>query len=227
MSAFRDVKADSSTPTDGIHRCDTVPPPDGESDAYNAATKVGPSDLIAQLMAQAEAMVEKAHSSLPPVSGDRARAGGPLAARRAEPPGDPPAELVPPAPPIARVYDDQDDDGGDMLDPTSLFGQTQSGATVLLDVSIANVMDGLARGAKVTSRPPAAPRAGFASPLAPPPLAPALAPEAQFAQLDADDSEESAEGVLGGANGAKLIASAVLALFVTAAIAYYLFANAG
>src|SRR3954449_918992 len=64
-------RTDSSTPEDGIHKCDTVPPPDGEADAYNAPTKIGDMarGVVDQLMAQAEAMTGQ--ESLPPKSGER------------------------------------------------------------------------------------------------------------------------------------------------------------
>lgn len=45
---------------DGIYRVDTVPPPQGESDAYNAPTRVGPmaSALVEEMLAQGRREME-------------------------------------------------------------------------------------------------------------------------------------------------------------------------
>ena len=62
MAAARKDDDDS----DGaIHRMDTLPPPEGEDDAYSAATKVGPMarSMVEAMMAKAQ--VDE-NSSLPP-----------------------------------------------------------------------------------------------------------------------------------------------------------------
>lgn len=86
---------------DGIHRMDTVPPPDGEGDAYNAATRVGPmADAVVKEMMHAAGLkaaemseraagkakaAGKASTSTPPVAAaapaveERASSTGPVA----------------------------------------------------------------------------------------------------------------------------------------------------
>lgn len=73
---------------DAIHRIDTVPPPDGEDDAYSAETKVGPLSraMVQELMDAAE-IGANAPVTIPPASGMRAR----------------PAKLAPVIPPPPRV----------------------------------------------------------------------------------------------------------------------------
>src|SRR5687767_12438894 len=48
--------SDDDDEKDGIYRVQTVPPPDGSSDVYNAPTKVGPmaTSVIQELIEQAQ-----------------------------------------------------------------------------------------------------------------------------------------------------------------------------
>ncbi len=58
-------KQDDDDSDGAIHRMDTLPPPEGEDDAYSAATKVGPMarSMVEAMMAKAQ--VDE-NSSLPP-----------------------------------------------------------------------------------------------------------------------------------------------------------------
>ena len=65
----------STNDDDGIYRVDTVPPPPGEGDAYNAPTRIGPmagaivEELLAQSKRDEEQQAAKArseHSTAPP-----------------------------------------------------------------------------------------------------------------------------------------------------------------
>ena len=73
---------------DTIYKIDTVPPPDGEDDAYSAETKVGPLSraMVKELMDAAESGANTP-VTIPPASGMRAR----------------PAKVVPRIPPPPRV----------------------------------------------------------------------------------------------------------------------------
>ena len=89
---------------EAIHKMETIPPPEGEDDAYSAATKIGPMarGLVEALMAKAQA--EENGSLAPPVSATRSM-------------------VIPkpaPLPAVQRVYDELED--GDAFDPTALFG---------------------------------------------------------------------------------------------------------
>lgn len=89
---------------EAIHKMETIPPPEGEDDAYSAATKIGPMarGLVEALMAKAQA--EENGSLAPPVSATRS-----MVIPK-------PAQV----PALQRVYDELDD--GDAFDPTALFG---------------------------------------------------------------------------------------------------------
>jgi len=206
-SSGSSVSSDSSTPGDGIHKCDTVPPPEGEADAYNAPTRIGPMahGLIEQLMAQAEAMTGTGRETAPPKSGER-----PLAARKPLPSG-PPIVMAPPPAAIPRVYDAQDDgDDGDQLDPTSMFNQShQSGATKLLE--IAPTAPNAPVAASVTSSAP--PAAATSSP--PPVGTPSIA-----AQLDA--YRASTRAARDGSDAKLLIVTCVIVTLGLAAL-YFIF----
>jgi hypothetical protein len=58
----------SSNDDDGIYRVDTVPPPQGESDVYNAPTKVGPmaGAIVEEIVAQARREAEQAAAASRP-----------------------------------------------------------------------------------------------------------------------------------------------------------------
>jgi hypothetical protein len=116
---------DASTPGDGIHKCDTVPPPAGEDSAYDAPTKVGELGLVQQLMAQAEGM--RFDTAPPPKSGERPLTTPKPKAIASEPPV---VEVIPPPAAIPRIYDASDDG-----DESNAGQPQQSGATKLLDVS--------------------------------------------------------------------------------------------
>lgn len=126
-SSVSDSRTDASTPSEGIHRCDTVPPPDGEDDPYSAPTKVGVL-TARQLMANAAAEIAGQVDAGPPKSGER-----PLRPRKPAA-SEAPVVVAPEVTAIPRLYDDSgfDGDNGDLLDPTSLFGPAQSVATMLL-----------------------------------------------------------------------------------------------
>lgn len=156
---------DASTPGEGIHKCDTVPPPEGEDDAYSAPTKIGPLALVEQLMAQAEGMAGRFDSAPPPKSGER-----PLAARKPHT-TDPPAFVIPPPAAIPRMYDE---DEGDQLDPTSMSDHPQqSGGTKLIEVDVPK-----AAATVTSSAPPADVRTSE-----PPALASSPAPASHEAYL--------------------------------------------
>lgn len=129
---------DASTPGDGIHRCDTVPPPEGEADAYNAPTKVGPMarGQIERLMAQSEVAEPTPKEDGAPRSGQRTalREAAAVAAS---------VVAVPVPAAIPRIYADDDDD--------DLQGPRQSGQTQLLEVKVAKRAE-----ASVSSAPPPA-----------------------------------------------------------------------
>jgi len=230
MSAARNVTDDSSTPTDSIHKCDTVPPPDGEDDAYNAPTKMSPMarGLVEQLMAQAEAMVATGtfESAPPPKSGERA-----LKARRGDG-SQAPALIIPPPAAIPRVYDDIDDadDEGNRLDPTSLVVPNltgQSGGTKLLDITESSVREAYPRPASAPASVPVhAPAADVADALeaAPAPVqasAPSVRPLVFAPLLDISSFEEEPAKL---SSAAQLVISlgAIVAVLSLVALAVYL-----
>lgn len=90
---------------DQIHRVDTVPPPDGEGDAYSAATKVGPmaEAVVKEMMhaAGVKAAELKARSDKKPeTAGGGARAASDSA--KPAPPSAPPRPSAP-RPPAPQV----------------------------------------------------------------------------------------------------------------------------
>jgi hypothetical protein len=223
-SSGSSVSSDSATPDEGIHRCDTVPPPDGETDAYNAPTKIGPMarGMVDQLMAQAEAM--QGIDSTPPKSGER-----PLPARKPKP-SDPPVVVSPvpapqaalPAPPapegIARMYDASDE--GDTFDPTSLLGEAQaqaqgqpqqSGSTKLLEVSVVSGVASIAPApmASVPSTPPVAVASS----------SPPIASQTIAAQLDA----YNASAPVAQSSDARLVFAVCLVVTLGLAALYFFF----
>jgi hypothetical protein len=101
----------------GIYRVETVPPPAGESDAYNAPTKVGPmpAATIAAMMQAAEKKVAEVN--------ERAveKSGRPKPIPREEPEPVATAQAIPPPAPaplpsldvpleMPRLYEDVEDD---------------------------------------------------------------------------------------------------------------------
>jgi hypothetical protein len=91
---------------EGIHRVDTVPPPDGEGDAYNAPTRVGagPPEAVLESLRQAAATgLPLKPPSLPRTAAaqDAAPAAGsaPTPGVAPEAPATPPS----PAPPAAKT----------------------------------------------------------------------------------------------------------------------------
>ena len=199
-SSGSDGVTDASTPGEGIHRCDTVPPPEGEDSAYNAPTKVGELGLIHQLMAQAEGMAEQGpasrfESAPPPKSGER-----PLTTPKPKPtPREAPVDVIPPPAAIPRMYDAHDD-GDDSL-PAQ-----QSGETRLLEVS---------------SPPPPPPPSSLLAPPVPVAAssAPPIATQTIAAQLDAYRASTRPPR---GANDAKLV-FVVCALVTLGLAALYFF----
>jgi hypothetical protein len=115
--AARNVDELPSDDSDSIYKVDTVPPPDGEDDAYNATTRVGPMALayVGQLMAEADAADAADEPDAPetddtdatPMSGMRAVAPAPAhsqvrALGKPRPPRMPSATL-PPAPLVPMI----------------------------------------------------------------------------------------------------------------------------
>jgi hypothetical protein len=143
MSAARDLTDDSSADTDAIYKCDTVPPPDGEDDAYSAPTRIWPmaSAFIEQMMAEPEA-----------ASGVR-EVAAPRPVAKTLPLIDVPIDEPGPVPaPAALPLVAEDANDGAPLNPTSLFGHQQSGATMRIDVSLLRgVIDDLSRNGTARS----------------------------------------------------------------------------
>lgn len=119
-------KKDSGAP---LYRVDTVPPPAGQSDAYNAPTKVGPmpAATIAAMMQEAERQVaennaraaKKVAASAKPIPREEPEtpqkvavaAAVPEAEIEAAPAPDPAAPQEPPAPEhIPKIYSEEDDE---------------------------------------------------------------------------------------------------------------------
>lgn len=164
MGAFRsgvsDMEDDERDSDDAIFKVDTVPPPPGDDDAYNAPTRVGPmsKDALEELIQQANESglqaaqaerraTERAVDSgwdAPPVES----AVGPIHRARSSPPEEDEE--------LARVPSFADDDGDELADD----------ATVLHDTS----PDHIAR-AFASSHPPisaaVAPAIGSIAPPAP------------------------------------------------------------
>ena len=109
MAAAR--KKDDDDSDGAIHKMDTLPPPEGEDDAYSAATKVGPMARAAVEAMMAKAQVDE-NSSLPPPASFTRGVTLPKPARL-------PALEEAHTDEVQRVYDDGDD--GDLFDPTALL----------------------------------------------------------------------------------------------------------
>jgi hypothetical protein len=113
------MSRDSNLAEEAIHKMETVPPPAGEDDAYNAATKIGPMarGLVEALMAKAQA---EENSSVPPPISTSRNLSIPKAAR--VPAMGLTGIATAPSPqdaPVQRMYEDVED--GDRFDPTALF----------------------------------------------------------------------------------------------------------
>jgi hypothetical protein len=171
---------------DGIYRVDTIPPPEGEDDAYSAPTRVGPmaAAAVEKMMADAE---RHAATPRPPPSGVR-----PVLRKIAVPaavdvPVDIemtdssleatlPKNLIPSAlrtsalaAEAPKMFEDGDD--GDTLDPTVLGEVRQSGSTARLEVAqMPEVVAALDRHDAAPPAQPIAPRAYFTFETPPSPL---------------------------------------------------------
>ena len=137
---------------EGLPSLEAVPRDEEEvaDDAYSAPTKVGPmaKALVDMMMAEAEAPVRR--SATPPSPVSEIRALGP-----ARPQGSKPSLPPPGIHDVPRLFDESEDEDGDHLDPSSLFGPKQSGATVLLDLSqVSSVIDGLKQEPPAPTLPP-------------------------------------------------------------------------
>lgn len=103
---------DESDKGDSIHKVDTVPPPEGDGDAYNAATKVGPvsQDAWAELIRKANEEGERNAAA----SGPSSRPFGPPSSTKPAPVSTKPTSASQPAigpnEPLPRVYDEADED---------------------------------------------------------------------------------------------------------------------
>jgi hypothetical protein len=108
-----------------LYRADTVPPPDGETDAYNAPTKVGPiaSSTLAEMMKAVESQVVSFNAGAEKTPEATARSDE---RPTSKPPAEAPAEAAPasprpsPAPPppdpeVVKLSEDDDDDGAATL----------------------------------------------------------------------------------------------------------------
>jgi hypothetical protein len=138
-SSGSSVSSDPSTPADGIHKCDTVPPPDGEADPYSAPTKIGPMarGLIDKLMAQAE--VREGTESVPPKSGERPLAAVKSASSEAA------VVLLPASAPIPRLYDaGEDGEDGDVSEAESGQRPKQSGHTQVMPLDAGKAPEAVA-----------------------------------------------------------------------------------
>lgn len=114
MAAARKNDDDS----DGaIHKMDTLPPPEGEDDAYNAATKVGPMARAAVEAMMAKAQVDE-NSSLPPPASFTRGVKVPKPGRL------PTMDATPREPEIEKIYDEIQD--GDLFEPTALLAVAEA-----------------------------------------------------------------------------------------------------
>lgn len=168
--------ADEKTDDEGsIFKVDTVPPPAGDGDAYNAPTKVGPvsAEAWVELIKQADATAKKAaegqesledagpHSKPPisrqPGSVPKPTSGGATAASVASPttndaPASTPHSTEPPPGDIPRVYDNEDSDehAATMLNPNAK-NLVDSGARA--DASIFGAMAAVMPGPQAEEPP--------------------------------------------------------------------------
>lgn len=156
MAAARKNDDDS----DGaIHKMDTLPPPEGEDDAYNAATKVGPMARAAVEAMMAKAQVDENSSLPPPASFTR---GVKLPKPGRLPSMDAPA----PAPEVHKIYDEVED--GDLFEPTALLVAEPPPPTSASPPSVASAASASFPAAPVQSvAPPATPDVSPAPPIAP------------------------------------------------------------
>ncbi|HEY8075533.1 MAG TPA: hypothetical protein VIF62_15520 [Labilithrix sp.] len=111
-----------------IFRVDTVPPPAGESDAYNAATKVGPvtseawAELIKEANEEGKASAAAKAASQPPASAKPPVSAKPPSSGAAKPQPPRPAASAKPPPSdtaeLPRAYDrEEDDEAATLLHP--------------------------------------------------------------------------------------------------------------
>lgn len=202
MSAARkEGSSDSATPDEGIHRCDTVPPPDGESDPYSAPTKVGPMAraLVDKLMADSEVK--------PPKSGER-----PLATRKPASSEGPVLVIASPTP-IPRLFDadeDEDQEDADAAETESGPRPKQSGETQLMPLNVAKLTAPLATATKRATAPPYAAASD----------APLLITPSFAAQLDAHRRSIASPA---SASGARLVIGACVLLTLGVAALYLFF----
>jgi hypothetical protein len=101
-----------------MYRVETVPPPAGESDAYNAPTKVGPmpAATIAAMMQEAERHVaennaraaKKVAAATPPIPREEPESEPKVKAAAPEPPTD--HQPIAPPQELPKIYDDADDE---------------------------------------------------------------------------------------------------------------------
>lgn len=154
MAAAR--KKDEDDSDGAIHKMDTLPPPEGEDDAYSAATKVGPMARAAVEAMMAKAQADE-NSSLPPPASFTRGVTLPKPARLPALEAPPPAELA-----IDKVYDEVED--GDLFEPTALLATLPPATRNTPAIEHAPLPD--TRPAATAA--PAAP-AAVASPVAPAP----------------------------------------------------------
>lgn len=173
--------ADEKSDDEGsIFKVDTVPPPAGDGDAYNAPTKVGPvsAEAWVELMKQADATAKKAsdaqesledagpHSRPPnsrqpasvpkpaPASGGATSASAASASAASSTTNDdaPPASTQPPPGDVPRVYDseDSDENAATMLNPNAK-NLVDSGARA--DASVFGAMAAMIPGPQAEEQP--------------------------------------------------------------------------
>ena len=100
-----------------IYIVDTVPPPAGESDAYNAPTKVGPmaAAVVNEMMHAAEKKAAELSERAKARRADQSAVDG---AREKAPPSKPTTgsgDVRPPSAPPQRMYEEDDEDNAATL----------------------------------------------------------------------------------------------------------------
>lgn len=115
----REAMSEDDKKSEPIFKVDTVPPPPGESDAYNAPTRIGPmaAAVIGEMIVAAErAAAERAAqdrggpSARPPVVDNETSGVVAKDSVRERPPPPVPAAGLPPPAPVPRLYEENDED---------------------------------------------------------------------------------------------------------------------